>query len=164
MTGICTYGGYVSRFRLQRNVIFAAMGWMDPSTIENAAGEKAVANFDEDSITMAAAAGQYALKGFDRSKVQGIYFASTSMPYKERLNSGIITAALNVDDQVRSADYGGAVKAGTTALISAMESVESGRIDNIVVCASDCRLGLTHNLGGAPSSNIAAISIVGRQG
>jgi len=141
MSGICAYGGYVPRFRLQRSLIYAAMGWMDPSTIGNAAGEKAIANFDEDSITMAVAAGQDALKSFDRNKVEGVYFASTSMPYKERLNAGIITPALNVNDHVRAADFAGAAKAGTTALISAIENVESGRINNIIVCASDCRLG-----------------------
>ena len=141
MSGICAYGGYVPRYRLQRKLIFAAMGWMDPSTIGNAGGEKAVANFDEDSITMAVAAGIDALTGIDRGKIQGVYFASTSMPYKERQNAGIISAALNAGDDVRTADFSGGVKAGTTALISALESVETGRVDNIVVTASDCRLG-----------------------
>ena len=40
---------------------------MNPDDIGNARGEKAVANFDEDSITMAVAAGIDALKGFERS-------------------------------------------------------------------------------------------------
>ncbi len=163
MTGICAYGGYVPRFRLPRNVIFGAMGWMDPSTIGNAAGEKAVANFDEDSITMAVAAGIDALKGIDRDKIQGVYFASTSMPYKERQNAGIIAAALNAPDTVRSADFSGAVKAGTTALVSALESVESGRVDTIVVCASDCRLGKPASAEEMIFGDAAAAFVVGSQ-
>ncbi|MBN2569313.1 MAG: 3-hydroxy-3-methylglutaryl CoA synthase [Deltaproteobacteria bacterium] len=141
MVGIVSYGGYVPRYRLDRRKIYKAMGWMDPSTVANARGEKAVANFDEDSITMAVAAGLDALNGIDRSKVGGVYFASTTMPHKERLNAGIITAALSLSDNIRAADFSGGLKAGTTALISAFEGVESGRVQNIVVCAADCRLG-----------------------
>ncbi|MBW1767778.1 MAG: hydroxymethylglutaryl-CoA synthase family protein [Deltaproteobacteria bacterium] len=141
MVGICSYGGYVPRYRLDRMMIFNAIWWMNSATIANAKGDKAVANFDEDSITMAVAAGIDCLKGIDRSKVQGAYFASTSMPYKERSNSGIITAALALDEHIRVADFGGGLKAGTTALLSAVEGVESGRISDIIVCSSDCRLG-----------------------
>ncbi len=141
MVGISSYGGYVPRFRLNRGLIFQAMGWMNPATMGNARGEKAVANFDEDSITMSVAASIDALSGIDRSSVDGVYFASTSMPYKERLNAGIITTALGLRDDVRAADFSGGIKAGTTALLSAIESVESKRTNNLLVCSSDCRLG-----------------------
>jgi len=141
MVGIVSYGGYVPRYRLDRRKIFKAMGWMDPSTVANARGEKAVANFDEDSITMAVAAGLESLKGADRSKIEGLYLASTTMPYKERLNAGIVTAALGLNDWVRAADFSGGLKSGTTALVSALESVKAGGGNRIVVCAADCRLG-----------------------
>jgi hydroxymethylglutaryl-CoA synthase len=141
MAGITAFGGYVPRYRLNRRLIYKDIGWMNPSTIGNSKGEKAVANFDEDSITLSVAAGIDALGDMDREKVEGIYFASTTMPYKERLNAGIIMEALGLSEQIRSADFSGGLKAGTTALINAMETVESGRINNIVVCASDCRIG-----------------------
>ena len=66
MIGICSYGGYVPRYRLNRGLIYGAMGWINPANIANAGGEKAVANFDEDSITMAVAAGIDAVTGIDR--------------------------------------------------------------------------------------------------
>jgi hydroxymethylglutaryl-CoA synthase len=141
MFGICSYGGYVPRYRLNRGLVYGAMGWMNPANITNAAGEKAVANFDEDSITMAVAAGINALTGIDRSTIDAVYFASTTMPYKERLNSAIITPALGIKDQVRAADFTGGIKAATTALIAALEGVESKRLNNAIVTASDCRLG-----------------------
>ncbi|MBE9570586.1 MAG: hydroxymethylglutaryl-CoA synthase family protein [Proteobacteria bacterium] len=141
MVGICSYGGYVPRYRLNRMLIYKAIGWMNQATIALARGEKAVANFDEDTITMAVAAGIDCLKGIDRTRVEGAFFASTSMPYKERLNAGIITVALGLNDQIRAADFTGGLKAGTTALLSALEGVESKRIKNIIVCSSDCRLG-----------------------
>ena len=64
MIGIVSHGCYVPRYRLNRKLIFRAMGWVDPSTAANARGEKAVANFDEDSITLAVAASLTAVKPF----------------------------------------------------------------------------------------------------
>lgn len=141
MVGIISYGGYIPRYRLSRKMIFKAMGWFNPGTATHAQGEKAVANFDEDSITMATSAAIDSLKGMDRSKMEGLYFASTTMPYKERLNAGIIATALNLPATVRSSDFDHALKAGTTALISAVETVEAGRAKRMLVCAADSRLG-----------------------
>lgn len=161
MAGICSYGGYVPRYRLNRGVIVQAMAWMNVAIMAHAQGEKAVANFDEDPITMGVAAGLDALKGFDRSKVEGVYFASTTMPYKERLNAGIIVPALNVKDQVRAADFGGGLKAGTTALLAALEGVESGRVNNIVVTSADCRLGMAATAQEMIFGDAAAAFVVG---
>jgi hydroxymethylglutaryl-CoA synthase len=141
MAGICSYGGYVPRYRLNRGIIFGAMGWMNAANIANARGEKAVASFDEDSITMAVAAGIDALRGIDPSQVEGVYLASTTLPYKERLNAGIVSCALGMEDQVRAADFTGGLKAGTTALLTALEGVESKRVNKLLVTAADCRLG-----------------------
>jgi len=38
MIGICSYGGYVPRYRLNRGLIYQAMGWMNPANIANAGG------------------------------------------------------------------------------------------------------------------------------
>ncbi len=141
MAGICSYGGYLPRYRLNRMLVYQAMGWMNPANIANAKGEKAVANFDEDSITMAVAAGLNAIEGMDRSSFQAVYFASTTMPYRERLNAGIVSAALGLNDHIRTADFSGGLKAGTTALLSALDGVGSKNLNNIVVTASECRLG-----------------------
>lgn len=141
MAGIVSYGGYVPWHRLNRMLIFKAMGWLNAGTRGLAKGEKAVANFDEDSLTMAVASSIDCLTGFDRSKVEAVYFSSTTIPFQERQNAGIIAGALGLGETLRAADFSGALKSGTTALISAIEAVESKRIDNIVVASSDCRLG-----------------------
>ena len=52
MAGICTYGGYVPRYRLNRGLIVQSMAWMNAAIMAHAQGEKAVANYDEDPITM----------------------------------------------------------------------------------------------------------------
>ena len=54
MIGITSFGAYVARFRLSRKTIAAGIGWFNTAAVP---GEKAVANYDEDSITMAVAAG-----------------------------------------------------------------------------------------------------------
>jgi len=141
MVGIVSYGAYVPRYRLKRMAIFQAMGWINPANIMLAQGEKAVANSDEDSLTMAAAASIDCVEGFDRSQVEGLFFASTTMPYLERQNAGIIAGALNLREDVRSADFSGALKSGTSALISALEGVGSKNARQILVCMADCRLG-----------------------
>jgi len=141
MAGIVSYGGYVPRYRLKRMAIFQAMGWINPANIMLAQGEKAVANSDEDSATIATAASIDCLRGFDRSAVDGLFFASTTLPYLERQNAGIIATALNLREDVRSADFSGALKAGTSALISALEGVAAKSAKQILVCTADCRLG-----------------------
>ncbi len=163
MVGIRSYGGYIPRYRLKRVAIVQAMAWMNPAIMAHAMGEKAVANFDEDPITMAVAAGIDALRGMDRAAVEGVYFASTTMPYRERLNTGIIIPALNVRDQVRAADFGGGLKAGTTALLAALEGVESGRLNNVVVTAADCRLGMAATAQEMIFGDAAAAFVVARE-
>jgi len=163
MSGICSYGGYVPRYRLNRMLVYQAMGWMNPGNIANAKGEKAVANFDEDSITMAVAAGLNALNGMDPAKVQGAFMASTTMPYKERLNAGIMATALGLGDDIRTADFSGGLKAGTSALLSAMDAVEAGRLDKVIVAAAESRLGKPASPQEMIFGDAAAAFVVGKE-
>jgi len=75
MAGITAYGGYVPLWRLGRDSIAKAWG------IASIGGEKSVDSFDEDSITMAVEAGVDCVRGLDRGKVDGLFFASTTFPY-----------------------------------------------------------------------------------
>ena len=139
MAGIISYGAYIPNYRINRNVIYSAMSWLNPGTFMK--GEKAVANYDEDSITMGVAAGLDALAGMDRSKVDGVYFATTTSPFDERQDAAIVAAALDVPDTGRAADFTDSTKAGTTALLAAFDAVKAGSANNVLVCASDTRLG-----------------------
>ncbi len=139
MVGITSYGAYIPWYRLNRNIIYSAMGWLNPATLTP--GEKAVANYDEDSITMAVAAAIDCLNGLDRGKIDGLYFATTTSPYRERQNAGIIAAALDLRPDIRTSDFSDSIKAGTGALLSAYDAVKAGSVKSVIVCASDCRLG-----------------------
>ena len=138
MVGITSYGAYIPWLRIDRKTISSAMGWFNPGALP---GEKAVANYDEDSLTMAVAVGMDCLSNLEREKIGGLYFATTTSPYKERQDAGIISTALDLPPDIRTADFTDSTKAGTTALISACEAVKAGSMKNILVCASDCRLG-----------------------
>lgn len=138
MVGITSYGAYIPWYRISRKTISSAMGWFNPAALP---GEKAVANYDEDSISMAVAAGMDCLNGFDREKIEGLYSATVSSPYKERGNAGIIATALDLGPHIRTADLTDTTKAATTALLSGWDTIKAGAAKTIMVCASDCRLG-----------------------
>ena len=139
MVGITHYGAYIPLYRIQRMTIYQALGWLNPASL--LPGEKAVANYDEDSLTMAVAAAMDCLDAEARGQVDGLFFATTTFPYKERQNAGIIATALDLRADARTSDFTASLKSGTGALISAYDAVKSGSAKNVLVCAADCRLG-----------------------
>ncbi len=162
MVGIVSYGGYIPRYRLDRKLILNAMGWMAPGNAGLSRGEKSVAASDEDSITMAVGAGMDAVSGFDAAKLESLSFASTCMPFKERLNAGIIKEALGLKDQVSVADFSSGIKAGTTALLYALQGANGGG-GHSLVCCSDTRLGKPASPQEMIFGDAAAAFIVGDQ-
>ncbi|MBL0699471.1 MAG: hydroxymethylglutaryl-CoA synthase family protein [Desulfosarcina sp.] len=139
MTGIVSYGAYIPRYRIDRKIIYKAMGWLNPATFMP--GEKAVANYDEDSLTMAVAAGIDCLGDIDRNSIDGTFFASTTFPYKERQSAQIMADAFNMRSDIRTVDFADTLKSGTTAVLTALDTVKAGSAKNIIVCASDIRKG-----------------------
>ncbi len=139
MTGIISYGAYIPRLRLSRVSIYQQMSWLTPATGMVAQGERSMCNFDEDSLTMAVAAARHCLEGFDPSGVDAFYLGSTTLPYADRLNSGIAATALSLRDDIHTSDFTSALKAGTSALVAALDSVAAGRGRQVLVAASDAR-------------------------
>ncbi len=140
MIGITSYGGYIPRYRLSRMLIVQNMAWYFPVIMAVAGGEKAVANWDEDAVSMAVAAAYDCMKGKDRKALDGLYFASTTMPFADRINAGIVAAALNMREQgTVNADFSACMKSGTTASISALDAIKAGTRDSVLVAAADQR-------------------------
>jgi len=135
MAGITSYGAYIPYNRLPRSVINKAWGRA------GGRGEKAVANFDEDPISMSVAAGTDCLMGGDPKTVDALYLATTSAPYKERQNSTIAATVLDLDEEVRTVDFTNCLRAGTNSMLSALDAVKAGSAKNVMVTASDVRLG-----------------------
>jgi 3-hydroxy-3-methylglutaryl CoA synthase len=139
MIGLVSYGGYIPRLRLPRKSIVQSMGWFTPALIAVAQGERAFCNWDEDALTMAVAAARDCLAGLDKQKVDALYLGSTSLPYGDRQNAGILGTALNLREDIFSADVTGSQKAGTGALLSGLEAVKAGDRRTALVAASDKR-------------------------
>src|SRR3972149_5563678 len=83
-------------------------------------GERAVANYDEDSLTMASEAALYALAGRDPSKVGACFFASTTPPYTEKSTATLLATAADLGSEVVTADLGGSAPRGGTGVRPAL--------------------------------------------
>ena len=139
MIGITSFGGYIPRLRLNRMSIFQNMGWFAPALVMVAQGERSFCNWDEDSITMAVEASRDCLRGVDKSSVDAHYLCSTTLPFSDRLCAGIVKTALNLRDDIVAEDFTNSLRAGTSALITALDGVKAGERHRILVTASDKR-------------------------
>ncbi|MDY6967530.1 MAG: 3-oxoacyl-[acyl-carrier-protein] synthase III C-terminal domain-containing protein [Spirochaetota bacterium] len=137
MIGIKGYGVSIPYYRMDRGDIHKT--WLTmPFPMR---GERTVANFDEDSLSLAVEAGIDCLAEFNRKEVDGIYCASTTFPYKEKLVSAIAGTALDLKSTIRAVDFANSLRCGTIAINAALDSIAAGSARNILVTASDCRLG-----------------------
>ena len=156
MTGITHYAAYIPPTRLP----VGARGNASP---QPGGPEKAVAWNDEDAITLAVAAGRNCLRGIDAQQVDGLIFASTSHPFQEKQAAALIARALDLRRDVHSTDLGGSLRAGTTALRTAWDSVEAGSSRTVLVIASDCRMAAPGSALEANLGDGAAAFLIGNQ-
>jgi 3-hydroxy-3-methylglutaryl CoA synthase len=134
MVGIVSYGAYIPIYRLSQAEIARAWGG------GGGRGERAVANYDEDSITMAVEAAIDCLNGMDRHSVDGLYFASTTPPYGEKQSASIVAAAADLRNDIFTLDLVDSLRSGTSAIRAASDAVKSGSAKKVLVTAADCRL------------------------
>lgn len=151
MVGIVSYGAYIPKWRISRSILRAGMK-----------GEKAIAAPDEDSTTMAVAAGIDCLSGIDRNSIDGLFFASTNAPYKEKQIATIVASALDLRRDILTADFANSLRAGTAALKAAVDAVKAGSARNIMVIASDTRLGAPETDAEIEFGDGAAAFIIGK--
>jgi len=143
MTGITAYGAYIPRLRLQRKAIAQANAWFAPGLAGGAKGERAMANFDEDALTMAVEAARDCLPAADplrdRAFVDAAYFASTTMAFSDRQNAGIVAQALSLSQNISSFDVTSSQRCGTSAVIAALDAVKGGRVKSPLVVVGEKR-------------------------
>lgn len=133
MAGIVSYGTYVPTYRLPRELI--AQEWGTPSL----GGERAIANYDEDSLTLAVNASVDALGGRDPQQLAGVFFASTTSPYREKQAAVTVATVLDAKSEIRTIDFTDTLRAGTSALFTALDLVQTGQ--QLLVCSGDSRVG-----------------------
>ncbi len=133
--GITSFGAYIPRLRLNRKAAADANAWFNPGGRAAGKGERAMANWDEDSITMAVAAARDCLGNFDRGTITSIALASTTLPFSDRQNAGLVAAACELSENIASSDVTSSLRAGTSALLSALNGAAAEQGSALVVAA-----------------------------
>lgn len=133
--GLLSFGAYIPRLRLQREAVAGFNAWFTGSS--RGAGERGMANWDEDSITMAVEAARDCVAGLAVSP-EAIHFASTSPAFDDRQNAGVVASALDLDGEIGTIDVTSSQRAGTAGLINALQMVSGGG-NRILVAAAEHR-------------------------
>lgn len=143
MIGICSYGYYIPKYRISTTEIAHIWGknGTDIGKSLNIA-EKAVAGPDEDSVTMAYSAAAMALQNVQftnsqKHQIGCVFFGSETFPYAVKPASSIVAEWLDLGNHYLAYDTEFACKAGTGALISALQHVKTGNAAYGLVLAAD---------------------------
>src|ERR671937_2209527 len=122
MAGVLAASAYLPRYRLPGRLV--AESWRK----DGGHGSRAVGNYDEDSLTMAATAADWCLRSGEE-RVDGVFFASTTAPYREKLLSPVVAAVADQTSDAATADYSGSLRSATAALAAAADAVHAGRLE-----------------------------------
>ncbi|MCX5992298.1 MAG: OB-fold domain-containing protein [Chloroflexi bacterium] len=157
MVGITSYGAYIPWNRMKREDCVKAWGGFAMP------GERAVAYYDEDSVSMAVEAGMDCLTGVDPKKVDGLFFATTTSPYKEKQCSALMAVPLDLRADIRTADVTTSLRAGTTAMALAFDTIRAGSANSVLVIAADMRVGAPAGMGEQQMGDGSAALLLGDQ-
>jgi len=157
MAGIVSYGSYVPYRRLKRSAIAAVLG--TPA----GKGERAIASFDEDSVSMAVEAVRDALKAAPPGDVDTLIFATTTPPYAEKLGAPVIGAAAMLPTEIRASDMTGSVRAGLSALLQGADAIGGGA-RRALVAIGDCRLAAPEGKAEQTTGDGAVAFMLGPEG
>jgi len=132
---IVSCGAYLPRLRLPRARIAEAMGWLRPES-STPSGARAVCNWDEDALTLAVEAARECVRAAGSARIGSVSLASTTLPFADRSNATVLAGALDLPQDVETADVAGSLRAGTTALAQAARRCGTAQL----VVASDARV------------------------
>lgn len=152
MVGVTSYSAYIPIWRMSRELIGKGLS-----------GERSIAGKDEDSLTMAVAAAIDCLGEVDCDTIDGVFFASTTYPFKEKCSASTIAAVLDLRRDVFTIDFANSLRAGTSALKVAINLVKAGSARQILVTAADCRLGAPGSTFEQTFGDGAAALLIGKE-
>lgn len=160
MAGITQFGAYIPRLRLARKLMVEANAWFSPGLKSHAKGERAVANWDEDVVTMAVEAARRALAAGGPAELGALYLASTTAPFEDRQNAGIVAEALRLPGHARTMDIGASQRAGSSALLAAFDAAQA-RGGRVLVVGAEKRRSAAGSAQEMTSGDAAAAFVVG---
>jgi len=127
---IASASAYLPLLRLERKAALAALSWSGLGGPRS--GHRSVAGWDEDAVTLAVEASRLAI-GDDPP--QAVVFASTSAPFRERLQAGVLVDALGLPTDTDATDVAGSRRCGIAALRHALR----GRAGSVLIAAGERR-------------------------
>ena len=142
--GITGYGAYIPRYRIKTEEIARVWG-KDGTEIAEGIGvvSKAVADSDEDTVTISIEAARNALAraGIDPALVGALFVGSESHPYAVKPSGTIVAEALGLSQSLFLADYEFACKAGTAAMQTCYAFAKAGEIKYGIAIGADTAQG-----------------------
>lgn len=118
--GVLATSRYVPRLRLDRGTVAALHGWMAPALRALGKGRRAMANWDEDVVTMAVEAARTLRRAPSLPVPARFTLASTTLPFADRLNAGVAAAALDLPQRTLARDVASSMRAASTELLDAL--------------------------------------------
>ena len=139
-TGIISYGAALPKYRIESNEIWKVWKNISTSFFDMLSiGERGVLGPEEDTLTLAVAAGKTALErsGVPVEKIGAVFLGSSTSPYATKAAATVIVDALGIPPEALSTDVQCADKSGSTALWLAAGLIEAGMIENALVIGAD---------------------------
>lgn len=165
MVGIVSYGAYIPRSRIKPSQIAQTWG-KESKEIEKSLGvyEKAVASFDEDTITLSIEAAQRALKtgNIDPKNINGITVGSESHPYAVKPSSTTVAEILRMGNDYLAADLEFACKAGTAGIQLLSGLVSQNKAKLVLAIGSDVAQSKPSDVLEYTASSASAAYILGK--
>lgn len=162
MLGITSFGAYIPRLRLVRAVGAQANAWFNSAVLAQSRGERAMANWDEDALTMAVEAARDALSGRARDDIGAVFFGSTTHPFADRQNAGLLAGALDLPEAIVASDLAGSQKAGTGTLLAALNHAAAGHRGESLAVAGEHRRARAGSVQELLYGDAAAAFSIGR--
>ena len=135
MVNVRGCGSYLPLYRIERETIADQHGGYARG------GEVSVPAHDEGVVSLGVGAAKNALDhaGIDGADLDAVYAASTSDPFDERGIAPHVASAVGAEGDVAVADFQGSARAATSAVLSAVDAIEAGRAEDVLVVAADVR-------------------------
>ena len=118
--GLLATTRYLPRLRLERSVMLAQHRWMAPGLRGLAKGQRTIAHWDEDSVTMAVETARLLACARPDATIGELTLASTTLPFADRLNAGIVAAALDIPEGALLRDVASTARAALAELAAAL--------------------------------------------
>lgn len=135
--GLLATTRYLPRLRLERSAVLAQHAWMAPGLRSLAKGRRAIAHWDEDSVTMAVEAVRMLAPAVAGATLRHLSLASTTLPFAQRLNAAVVAGALGLPESTMLRDVSSSARAATTELIAALRRPEG---EGAMVVAAERRI------------------------